>query len=308
MSLSSLIEDRKSSLAVFLADTFPSVKGMQSAYLKAAPPIQIPPCAANPGTVGTAFDWRARLLVDLHPDVRLPLAGALKVGRRDLHDALVHLLAESGFDLSHGIVTITQGPELASFMRERDEPWLDRFVWVLALYTELFRSGGLFPGSALDRLGSSIAPDDLLALAPEEACEDIAALAAATQKTLLPLLIEREPVVVGPTFSGSTSVGGADADMCASGLLVELKSSAGDKRSDGSRRCSLGRDVIFQLLGYLLLDWEDAYELDSIALYSARFDYLASWSTESFVRELRAGLPASTIADLRSEFRRAIVP
>ena len=307
MSLSSLIEDRKSPLAVFLTKAFPSLKGIQSSYLRAAPPLQLPPCAANPGTIGTAFDWRVRLFFDLHPDVRLPLAGALKVGRRDLHDALVGLLAESGFELSLGVVTITQGSELTSYMAERDELWLDRFAWVLALYTELFRSGGLFPGSALDRIGPGITPDDLLSLAPDEACEDIAALAAATRQTLLPVLDERGAVVLGPTFAGSTSVGGADADMCAAGLLVELKSSTGDKRSDGTRRCSLGKDVIFQILGYMLLDWDDEFALDSIALYAARFDYLATWSIEKFVADLRHGLPPSSIADLRSQFRLAIV-
>ena len=247
MSLSSLIADTTSPLSVFLNEHFPSLKGTQARYVKGAPPLQFAACSANPGTVGTAFDWRSRFLVDLHPDVRLPLAGAVKVGRSDLFQALVQLLTESGFEVSHGAATITPNPQLESFKGGRDEPWLCRFAWVLALYTELFRSGALFPGSPLHRLGSSISPGDLISLAPDDACEDIAALAGAMRQTVLPILSGRQPVVLGPTFSGSAAVGGADADMSASGLLVELKSSAGDKRADGSRRCSLGKDVIFQI-------------------------------------------------------------
>ena len=176
-----------------------------------------------------------------------------------------------------------------------------------ALYTELFRSGALFPGSPLHRLGSSISPGDLISLAPDDACEDIAALAGATRQTVLPILSGRRPVVLGPTFSGSSAVGGADADMCVSGLLVELKSSAGDKRADGSRRCSLGKDVIFQILGYALLDWDDQFSLDTIALYSARFDYLVRWSIEDLIAELRSDLPVVRLAELRSEFMEAIL-
>lgn len=306
MSLTSLIADKSSSFSVFLREEFPSLKSAQSRYLNGAPGLKFPPSSANPGTVGTAYDWRVRLLVDAHPDMTLPLAGAMRIRRKELSAALLTLLAESGIPATTGPITIHPMPDLESFVAKQDEEWICRFSWVLALYTELFRSGAVFPGSPLSLLGSTPSPDDLMALAPDDACRDIATLANATRDTLLPILKEREPVHLGPTFAGSRAVGGADADMCASGLLIEVKSSAGDKRSDGTRRCSLDKSLIYQLLGYVLLDWDDALCMDSIALYAVRFDYLVVWPIEELFVDLRINRPRASLAELRSDFQRAI--
>lgn len=56
-------------------------------------------------------------------------------------------------------------------------------------------------------------------------------------------------------------VGGADADLIAGSCLVEIKTTI--------HRRPPPRDV-FQMLGYVLLDFDDRYGLDEIAYWSAR--------------------------------------
>ena len=234
MSLTSHIADKTSPVPRFLNEHFPFIKSVQASYLAGAPELQFPPCSANHGTVGTAYDWRVRLLVDLHPDVHLPVIGVMRTGRRDLTKPLIELLAELGIPIELDLIGSRPAEGASGVMAQKDEELLSRLAWVLAAYTELFRCGMVFPGSPLSRLGKKPNPADLLALAPEEVCSDLAVLVDATKRTLLPVIEQHPPVQLGPTFACSASVGGADADIVAGGLLVDLKTSVGAKRSDGS--------------------------------------------------------------------------
>jgi hypothetical protein len=52
--------------------------------------------------------------------------------------------------------------------------------------------------------------------------------------------------------------GGADADLILGGLLLDRKSTIQPRR--------LGRDEIYQLAAYLLLDYDDEYGIDRVGL------------------------------------------
>lgn len=56
---------------------------------------------------------------------------------------------------------------------------------------------------------------------------------------------------IGPTFAQSGPLGGADADLIYDGTLLDLKST--------STARVLGRIELWQLLGYLFADTDDAY-------------------------------------------------
>lgn len=75
------------------------------------------------------------------------------------------------------------------------------------------------------------------------------------------------------------------------------------RRSDGRRHCRLDRDTLDQLLGYLPLDYQDEYAVDTLALYSARYAYLVTWSVIELLTEL-AGGPVD-LAELRIGFQEA---
>jgi hypothetical protein len=81
---------------------------------------------------------------------------------------------------------------------------------------------------------------------------------------------------LGDRADGSQLVGGADADLIAAGLLVDLKVTLGDKRRDGTRRLSLDKAEVYQLVGYTLLDFDDIYRIGEVGIFSARYGYLAT--------------------------------
>jgi hypothetical protein len=68
------------------------------------------------------------------------------------------------------------------------------------------------------------------------------------ETALIPQLATRSgPWALCPTFSGSTMIGGADVDLIAAGLLLELKTSA---------KLTLAIEDLFQVIGYALLDFD----------------------------------------------------
>jgi len=121
---------------------------------------------------------------------------------------------------------------------------------------------------------------------------------------LLPALAARGgPLHLGPTFGGSLDVGGADADAIAGGLLVDRKVNLGDRRRDGRRRCSLDLGTLLQLLGYLLLDYQDAHRVQALGVYAARYAYLATWPVADLFAELASG--PINLAEVRADFQQA---
>jgi hypothetical protein len=117
------------------------------------------------------------------------------------------------------------------------------------------------------------------------------------------LLVARGGLLrVGPRFPWAEI--NADADVIAGGLLVELKVQRGRERSDGTRRCMLERRTVHELLGYLLLDYDNSYGVDALGVYSARYGDLAIWPVAKLLEQL-AGGPID-VAAARAEFRAVV--
>jgi hypothetical protein len=93
-------------------------------------------------------------------------------------------------------------------------------------------------------------------------------------------------------FAGSQIMPG-DADLIAGGLLIELKTVG--------KKPSLGVTDLWQMLGYVLMDYADEFAVTDVALFSARYGYLAQWNLDALLPQL-AGRPV-TAAALRADFR-----
>ncbi|MER8199217.1 hypothetical protein AB0407_35940 [Streptomyces microflavus] len=104
--------------------------------------------------------------------------------------------------------------------------------------------------------------------------------------------------VCGPTFTGSTDVK-ADADFITDGFLIDCKAVTRPHR--------LGREEVQQLAGYLLLDYDNHYDIHDIGFYLARQGSLIRWSVSEFLTMLgaRAALPNLRTA-LREHVRTAV--
>ncbi len=103
--------------------------------------------------------------------------------------------------------------------------------------------------------------------------------------------------MLNPTFSGSKDVGGADADLIVGKTLIDIKS---------TKSARLRREDLYQLVGYTLLDYEDVFGLDEVALYLARRPKMVSWRLRPLLEEMagEAVDPAELREDLRTLLER----
>lgn len=132
---------------------------------------------------------------------------------------------------------------------------------VLAFFEQVFRARVLTVleeplrahGNDLPALVSALVPavtrNDVLAVA-RAAVDDHADLRTATA------------LAIGPMLEQSVALGGADADLICDGTLIDLKASSQAKL--------VGRDELYQLVGYLLADTPDLYRITHVGFSALR--------------------------------------
>lgn len=286
--LTAELRDSKSPVTVFIKQRFPHLKEVRRQYRDNVGALVVDSGGSNARTIGEAFDWAVRFLLHPQPSLTLALVG---VARR--YPQLAHAANEMAQDLGiepsssalgARLGTRFDGPTAGS---ATDEETLIRGCWALALLTQVYRLGGIHPNSDLATLDvDRVRATDLLDLTPPAALEELHHLCTLARSALLPALADRKgPWVIGPTFEGS-KIMNADADLIADGLLIDLKANLGDKRADGTRRASLDATTLYQILGYLLLDFSDEFTIDYVGLYAARYGHLTTWHLPELLDEL----------------------
>lgn len=105
-------------------------------------------------------------------------------------------------------------------------------------------------------------------------------------------LAEARQLVLGPNFAQSLALGGADADIIADGLLLDLKSTK-QSRVVGARE-------LWQLVGYALADTEDEYGIESCGIAALRWRTRATRPATDFLRDLSG--TERPLADWRADF------
>ena len=294
-SLTAELENKGSPVRRFLDERFTvGLRDVQRRYRQAAPSLVIPPASqreANPGTVGTAADWLLRFLVYPKPSLALAVRGAVMC---DMSRAFREIAEPLGYEPDSGVAVAGAdgfiGPASGNLAEPED---LARACWALALLTEAFRSPmAMMNGPLSEFRGRQTPGSTLLALAPSAGLIQLAGLRSVFETDLLPkLAFHPGRWHLGPTFTGSALMK-ADADLITAGLLLDLKTDS---------KFSLGVTVMFQVIGYALLDFEDAYHLTELGIFSARYAHLATWDLNTLLDEL-AGRPVS-LPGIRQEFR-----
>jgi hypothetical protein len=226
-----------------------------------------------------------RFLVHPNPSLLLAAQGASLCG---MLSALQEIALMLGF--RDGGVKEFTGPPGGS---GAEPDLLHRACWGLALLTEVYRRGPeIAVMGPLGRLPRRTALS-LLDAAPDAGLKQLAALRDVMESVLLPGISSRQGLwAIGPVFAGSEIMRG-DADIIAGGVLIELKTT--------TKKPSLGVTDLWQVLGYVFMDYVDEFAITDVALFSARYGYLAQWDLDGFLTQL-AGKPV-TAAALRPEFR-----
>lgn len=241
----------------------------------------------------------------------LPYMGVQRFGDARLDALVVELIADLEGMLVLGgptpAVDPSRGrPDPIPLPDAAAEDRLLRSCVVLAWFTELFRAGPpRSEGHPLVDPCARASVDSLLAAVPADDVRDLGALAVLAGDRFLPAVASwAPPLYLGPTFDGSAAIGGADADLIAGDVLVDVKALIGRKTSAGGRRAQLSANTVYQILGYALLDDTDRYGLRRVAFYQARYGHLASWDLVDLLSTL-AGRPVD-LAAARAGMREAI--
>ena len=257
--------------------------------------------------IGTAIDYRIRYHFAITPSGgRSAAIGSAIVTRRDspnansvpwsagdsgiADDVLLEGACVSGFfeALDQAVLEIAPHRRRPT---EAEERTLARFCLVLAAFGAVRKAGArAWPPSFFgETLPDSAA--DMLALVPDDWVEDVAALAAAFSEGYSSW--RGAEAVPNPTFTGSADVGGADADLIADGCLWEIKAT----------KARSGEGIwLHQLLGYVLLDYEDEYAIDRVGLLLPRQNTRVSWPLTELIAAM-SGRSDLELADLRERFR-----
>ncbi|MER7848318.1 UvrD-helicase domain-containing protein [Kitasatospora sp. NPDC096077] len=296
LSLTGQLQYTTSPMSRFMAEYLPGSGAVVSDYQRRISrlphPVQ-PVDVQYPDwpALGHAIDYRLRLSLGqpLGEAVELGvrgtglgqlLAGAPGAdGRMSLHRAGLELLAEVGGYLAD--------PSQA------DDERLSRLCFVAAHFEDVFRSGRFRRQNPLAGATGTTTLDLLCADVPPYVVEDLRRqmnLAEEPFKAFRSL--PPEDRICGPVFAGSADIGGADADFIVDGLLLDCKASTRPQR--------LGRDEIYQLAGYLLLDYDDDYGIDRVGLYLSRQGHLVVWGVDEFLARLGA---RTSLTGLRGRLR-----
>lgn len=292
MSLTGHLEKPASPVRAFFETRLPHTRRVVAEVAvsqgRPGPALVLPQdCSGYPwSTVGSAFDYRLRFLF-APPTVEQLLAyrGAQSLGGRSralpaAFTGLVSLLE----DLLSGA-----GRALLSGERERE---LARVCFVLALYEQCARIGPN-PAWPIVALGRDAGVKAALALCDGRAALDIAELAGLFLQTQ-PFLLCGDDVALNPTFAGSASLGGADADLIVDRTLIDLKTVTNGW---------FGRAELWQLVGYVLADLDNTHRIERVGVYLARHGRLIDWELPVLLEQL-AGAPVLLPA-LRADFTKA---
>ena len=307
MSLTSHLGRKDDPIRLWIDARFPGIAQVAHDLRRTLPgadaPIIRPPGPVPWSTIGIAFDYRLRYWLAVTPPTELLAyrgAAAYIASRHhaarivDLDDpSVARTFAARFFAAMPGLVGAIApvGHQLA----DDAEATLARICLALALFEEVYRIG---PGRSprLDVVGQNAAPATLLDGIERAWVDDVVALSRAFYRSCAGWL--DRPAILNPTFAASRVVGGADGDLVWDGALIEIKTTV-NHRFDTS--------WLRQLLGYVLLDTDDALHIDAVGVYLARQAHLATWPLADILRETsgRSVVPlAAWRADLVEAGRR----
>lgn len=180
-----------------------------------------------------------------------------------------------------------------------EENALIRLSFVAGFFEDIARTGEIRRFSMLSSATPATTLDDLTAAVPGYVITDIDQQMHLAEKPFTRFrALPSTSRVCGPVFAGSGDIGGADADYILGGLLLDCKATKDPRR--------LGREEIYQLAGYLLLDYDDQFGIDQVGLYLSRQGGLITWEVADFLRRLGASAPLTHLrAQLRQHLREA---
>lgn len=304
MSLTSQLDDAGSPFATFMSCHFPGVKNL-SVALEAVRPSDTDALRQETPeggriswiTLNSAIDHRLRYAFSYRGVPSKSVERGIATAWRLVSPGSADAVKQTGDELTAALgkliareqpVTRSQTIVLSADTEEA----LDRICYAMAWFEEVYRSRRLWPGTPLGEAKPDLSVDQLLEAVPAYAVADISAVVKLADSSFADVreTCPPERIHAGPALAGAVDVGGADVDLIADDLLLEFKSTATPSM--------LGKRDFYQVLGYLILDYEDRYGLRRLGFYLSRFGRLVIWTVEDYLALLGSRRP---LDDLRRE-------
>jgi len=296
VSLTSQLKFGKSPVSLFMGENLPEphrvVRDFQRRIRGCPQPVQ-PGNVKYPAwsALGHAIDYRLRLFLGWPPGDPVGAGVEAVGGREPLRGAPAPAVRTALGAAGRKLLSVLDD-YLAGRVRLTEDQ-VCQLCFVAASFEDVYRSGEVRRPGMLADATPSTSLREMAAAVPEYVPGDLKrqfelALPAFEWFRALP----PEQVICGPVFTGSTDIGGADADFILGGLLLDCKSTVTPHK--------LGTREIYQLAGYLLLDYDDHYGIRRVGLYLSRQGKGIAWDAGEFLDMLgaRESLPA-----LRRRFR-----
>lgn len=311
MSLTSRLNDSNSDVYKFMKHHFPNTRRVMA--LSREKMGNKPTCRTVGqvpwSLVGTAIDYRFRFYFPQNghkgnPENLICYRGAARVCGGSLaydeHENVQELLppAQSlNGNLDHGLLMEFFASLEECLNREppqwrlniEAENFLLRHCIVMGELDSFYR-GRMDPKSILLFPQPCQTVEELLAKAEQEWIDDLRQLSWNFYDGF-PILREKT-ATLNPTFDGSAFVEGADADLVLNRCLVDIKTTIHPLKD---------AKWIYQLLGYVLLDWHDRHNIEQVAIYFARQSYLLEWDIKELLSEL-SGDKSQSLEELRTNW------
>lgn len=317
MTLVGAVDDRTSVLRRFLAVSFPAgTAAVRESYLEQlngrGARSQPAGAAVFAGIVGQALDMRLKLAC-ARPAVPAGVASGIDLVTQIAHRSRARATDDATRSSAHRWAEISEvGQELADQIvaaatelelddrrsqlarRRNQETSLARLLLTAAWFEIAYRNLPSFLHTPV--LTAPDAPLRLRALlrrVPQPAVNDMLHLVSgAAAGPFAALRTGADTAVAGPTFTGSFAVGNAEGDLIVDQLLLDVKTTRSPERFRST--------LVWQLLGYALLDFDDHHHIDEIGIYLARVPTLIRWPLPDLIEQLGAD---TDLAGLRRRLR-----
>lgn len=297
MSLSSHLRDNQSPVRLWLEQHFPetrSVSAIANLHLHSAGECPLPtPTGSDPGLVGTAVDYLLRACLRANGIERTAAGtGASRLSATPgIGERAVRLQGETVEQI------VSLDPSGPGEMHDQGWRRLSELCLILARF-EQYRRNPRSPAVQEKVLAPLVGYDGtVLGLIPamaiaEASIEDLAALGRAAWQDTGDLR-DAQPLHLNPRFELSADLGGADADLIYGDTLLDWKSNTPTN--------IVGREELWQLIGYALADTDDAYGIRRVEIGALRWGSAMSWHLQELLADL-ASEPPGELADLRVSF------
>ncbi|MFE4079246.1 hypothetical protein [Paenarthrobacter sp. YIM B13468] len=303
MSLTDHLRDSGSPVRAYLDGVSPSLADMQGTSsrsrimakalgleeLARSRTVMPPPPGVDAQRTGTAIDFRVRFALGGFDPYNS--AAALGVAALPLFEDEV----ENG---SHRTRVLTEAFDAVTCILENPsgKAELDRAALVLAHCEQVSRGGAAALkgslGEALDLADTGLS---FATAIDESSLTDLRMLMEANDGQLdnwRSRVSGGERLKLNPAFIGSGLVGGADADWLVGDTLI-------DSKAYGKLTVPTLRTFLRQLLGYVMLDLDDALGIRSVGLWLPRQNLTRVWSLD----QLLGGEPQELLPKMREGFR-----